>query len=198
MIETIRRIGLFMIVAQTFMHLAAGKQYEKYMKIIAGVIVLLLFISPFSDSQGDAVGRWQQELERMTEELESRSGTWQETLPDMEHVMEQRVTRQLEEELQNRFNTEIQSENYKVTDVLIEWEEASENKQSGEQTMTPGRVRVTLRKTEAPDFVSIEKIQIGAESTVSDAKEAHLQGYRRRFTELLGIEEDRVEVLCDG
>ena len=42
MIEHIKQIGLFMIVTQTFIHVAAGKQYEKYVKIIAGVIVLLL------------------------------------------------------------------------------------------------------------------------------------------------------------
>ena len=47
MIEHIKQIGLFMIVTQTFIHVAAGKQYEKYVKIIAGVIVLLLFVRPF-------------------------------------------------------------------------------------------------------------------------------------------------------
>ena len=76
MIEHIKQIGLFMIVTQTFIHVAAGKQYEKYVKIIAGVIVLLLFVRPFSSSEGDIIEQWQEEMERMTSEMEQRSGTW--------------------------------------------------------------------------------------------------------------------------
>ena len=57
--RTIKQIGLFMIVTQTFIHVAAGKQYEKYVKIIAGVIVLLLFVRPFSSSEGDIIEQWQ-------------------------------------------------------------------------------------------------------------------------------------------
>ena len=58
MIENIKRIGLFMIVAQTVIHFAAGQQYEKYMRIVAGVIVLLLFITPFSSYRGNAAEEW--------------------------------------------------------------------------------------------------------------------------------------------
>ena len=206
MIGTIRQIGLFMIVAQTMLHFAAGKQYEKYIKIIAGVIILLLFVRPFSGSQSDILGQWQQEMERMAEEMGSRSREWQETVPDMDQAMEQRVTRQLEEEIKNRFNAEMQTENYKVTDVMIAWETHGTGERNEEQTTAPGWVRVTLRQmtqSEAgdggPDPVRIEKIRIGGERAVSDAESGEsLREYRRIFAELLGIEEDQVEVVCGG
>ena len=102
MIEHIKQIGLFMIVTQTFIHVAAGKQYEKYVKIIAGVIVLLLFVRPFSSSEGDIIEQWQEEMERMTREMEQRSGTWQEELPAADYGMEKRVKQQLEEEIKTR------------------------------------------------------------------------------------------------
>ena len=55
MLQTIREIGIFMIVAQAIVHFAPGKQYEKYVKSISGVIVLLLFLKPFVEMAGGAM-----------------------------------------------------------------------------------------------------------------------------------------------
>ena len=93
MIENIKRIGLFMIVAQTVIHFAAGQQYEKYMRIVAGVIVLLLFITPFSSYRGNAAEEWQKELEQITEKMESYGNLWPEKMPDMDYGSERSICR---------------------------------------------------------------------------------------------------------
>ena len=76
--ENIRQIGIFMIVAQTVIHFAAGQKYEKYLKIIAGVIILLQFISPFMSSSGDILARCQEEMRIAAEQAERQSSMWQE------------------------------------------------------------------------------------------------------------------------
>lgn len=103
MLESIRQIGIFMIVAQTVMHFAANGQYEKYMKIISGVIVLLLFIRPFISGSDGQVSKWQDEISRMMEQIEVQNG-------DFNHMAyegtltEETVIRQIEEEITRRLN----------------------------------------------------------------------------------------------
>ena len=46
MLDTIREIGIFMIAAQAVVHFAPGRQYEKYIKSVSGIIILLLFLQP--------------------------------------------------------------------------------------------------------------------------------------------------------
>ncbi len=210
MIEHIKQIGLFMIVTQTFIHVAAGKQYEKYVKIIAGVIVLLLFIRPFSSSEGDIIEQWQEEMERMTKEMEQRSGTWQEELPT-DYGMEKRVKQHLEEEIKTRLNQHMQSENYIITEVITEWETDGGESGEGGRQEAPAQVRITLAgKTQEREDVPImiEKIQIGTETeqkggeagqTEEDGAEAQaVQEYRKVFADILGMAQEQVEVRYSG
>ena len=50
-IEIIRKIGIFMIAAQVMIHLVPDKRYEKYIKLITGVIILAMLIQPFSGGE---------------------------------------------------------------------------------------------------------------------------------------------------
>lgn len=211
MIEHIKQIGLFMIVTQTFIHVAAGKQYEKYVKIIAGVIVLLLFVRPFSSSEGDIIEQWQEEMERMTREMEQRSGTWQEELPAADYGMEKRVKQQVEEEIKTRLNKHMQSENYIITEVITEWETDGGESGEGGRQEAPAQVRITLAgKTQEREEVPImiEKIQIGTETeqkggeagqTEEDGAETQaVQEYRKGFADILGMAQEQVEVRYSG
>lgn len=247
MIETIKQIGLFMIVAQTFMHFAAGKQYEKYVKIIAGVIVLLLFVSPFSSYQEDIVEQWQEEMREMTEQMERGSRMWQESLPDTDYGMEQSVKRQLEEEIRTRLEPAAQAEDYTITGVVAEWGENGAAERRGWSPAAITGIRITLARTrqyeERPATeeetvpVMIEKIQIGTISKQTEqpadatgqqpemaeqqpdaagqqsdktgqsggeeagdgtGQERSTQGFCRIFADILGIEEELVEVVYGG
>ena len=233
MIENIKRIGLFMIVAQTFIHFAAGRQYEKYMKIIAGVIVLLLFAQPFVSRNMDFIQQWQLEMNRMTEQIEQQNRTWKQNMPDMDHGTESDIIRRFEEEIKTKLNREVHMENCLVTDVVIKWENGDQSGVWDEWEKTIGSVRVILLKTAQEDAelrkgsdvdsVFIEKIQVDVLSEKEEDKDAegapdgemHLKDdrtekmhgtyreketgeYRRMFAEVLGIEEEQVEVIYGG
>ena len=50
LIELIKRIGIFMIAAQAVLHFTPGQKYEKYIKLIVGMMVLLQFVTTLRDN----------------------------------------------------------------------------------------------------------------------------------------------------
>lgn len=214
MIESIKRIGLFMIVAQTVIHFAAGRQYEKYMRIIAGIVVLLLFITPFSSYQGNAAEKWRKELEQITEKMESYGNLWPEEMAGQDYGAERKVMQQLEAEMKRKLMDEAKLDGYEITDIVIAWGEEEEKKDAEK---SDAEIRITLGQTavggEGPadretadsavtkNPVYIERIQIGGQPGTDEQESestGRLQEYRSIFAEILGIEEERVEVIYDG
>lgn len=214
MVENIRRIGIFMIAAQTVMHFAAGKQYEKYMKIITGIIVLLLFITPFVSSSGISITDWQTELERMEQQIQSNMQT---ELSYIASPAQTVVLRQIEEEVKERMNEMISEHACIVTDVEIVLEETYDGDSEGtERSFAFGSVKVTLRdkatdasgNTLQSGTIRIDEITVGhepqpREDAVSREKQGlsrdeEIDEYRQLFAQILGIAADKVEVIYHG
>lgn len=227
MLENIRRIGIFMIAAQTVMHFAAGKQYEKYMKIIAGVIVLLLFITPFVSSNEDIIAKWQEEAEKIGEQSAYINSIWQSEEYSGSYT-ETVALKKIEREVKVRLNEMIADRECYIEDVAIELKETGNNMSFGTEADDYGWefqcVRITLRKQaisedEATEdgnqdndpvrniqSIEIEEIEIGEtkapdterEETKGAAYGIDIEEYRSLFAQALGISEDRVEVSYDG
>ena len=214
-VENIRRIGIFMIAAQTVMHFAAGKQYEKYLKIIAGVIILLLFISPFATSSPNPAIDWQAEAERLEKQLQRNM---RQEMPYVASPAETVALRQIDEEIRKRLNDTIPDQNYSVTDVAIDLEETSVSTNAGvsgrERNWEFKCVKVTLQGVTVVDgtndnedrTVRIEEITVGLrEGTAAEQQETQdpdrdtiIQEYRQLFARTLGITDDKVEVIYHG
>ncbi|MCH5261998.1 MAG: stage III sporulation protein AF [Lachnospiraceae bacterium] len=217
MMENIRRIGIFMIAAQTVMHFAAGKQYEKYMKIITGIIVLLLFVTPFVSFSDSPITDWQTELERMEQQIQSNMKT------EMNYIVSPAQTvvlRQIEEEIKERMNDMISERAGIVTDVEIVLKETYEGIDGGAEetgrSFTFDSVKVILRDKATDDsgnirqsgMIHIDEITVGHEPQPrEDAVSREAQGvsrdeeideYRQLFAQILGITADKVEVIYHG
>lgn len=231
LVENIRRIGLFMIVAQTVIHFAAGKQYEKYMKIIAGVIVLLLFLNPFLKSSEEITGEWMAEMERLVRKVESESGDWNIGGQLAGKSIESMAINQIEEQIKSRLNDVISIEKYHVTDVMVDLGAESGPASGMENGIVRDRVLqrvcVTVQRTEHPEqweetnkdkagkvdeekqpvvekiHIEIEEIERGEkelpqEESVAENGETQQRELGRIFARTLGLDEDRVEVICHG
>ena len=189
MLQNIREIGIFMIAAQAIVHFAPGKQYEKYIKSISGVIILALFLKPFVQLAG---GQWQAPsaaLERLQE-----AGKLSEISIDPAAVdggVETAVTRRMEEEIANRLNRELAADACSVKRVELSLTEGAEH--SKEDAFYTVRI-VMGERSAGKDGIAVEEIAVGAPETKDDVQEA----YRQRFAELLGLEPERVEVRWDG
>lgn len=213
-LENIRNIAVFMIAAQTAMHFAAGKQYEKYMKVITGVIILFMFIGPFLSAPQSLAVNWQEEIIRM----ENRLGdSMRLEMPYAADSVETTALRQIEEEVRVRLNDAIPDEDYTVTDVAIDLEKKDESIDTGtggkERNWVFRRVKVIMQAeadrsiadTYGRETIVIGEIKIGHESEneaeqeeQDSGQETKMREYRHIFAQMLGIAEDRVEVTYRG
>lgn len=181
MLKTIQEIGIFMIAAQAVVHFAPSVQYEKYIKSISGVIILLLFLKPFLQLAG---GMWEEPeeiLKRMTELTD---------LPDLPETVQTTcvgdvMASRMEKEIMTLLNQDMEEEPCYVMSVVVRLEE--------EQMPF---VEITIGKKEKKDLIVVEEITIGEAKNGEKAEEE--QVYRQKFAGLLGIPEENVEVKMDG
>lgn len=147
MLENIRQIGIFMIIAQTVMHFAAGKQYEKYMKIITGVIVLLLFIRPFVSDSENITAKWQDETARMMEQIEERSMAGYQ-MSYVTDSVQAGLLQQTEEEVKSMLNATLAGRSEQVTEVVVDMGGETGRTGAGQGLDEPVLqcVRITVRK----------------------------------------------------
>ena len=213
-LDNIRRIGMFMIAAQTMLHFAAGKQYENYMKVITGVIILLMFIGPFVSGSEVFAEDWQKEYERIERQIQMKNGKWQE-MPYTVDSLETAALQQIEEEIRSRLDELTAESGVRVTSVTIDLEETDKDAgvQTGGRSFVFRRVKVTVQDdTDDPadlyngGIIKIEEITIGQEAEAAEAQgegeiseqDAVIKEYQHLFAQTLGIADDRVEVTYRG
>ncbi|MDE7233294.1 MAG: stage III sporulation protein AF [Lachnospiraceae bacterium] len=188
MIKTIREIGIFMIAAQAVVHFAPGDRYEKYIKSISGVIILLLFLKPFLQLSG---GEWEepeQILDKMAELTELP------VFPEMTQITSatDAAAARMEEEIQKLLNQELAEENRYVKKVVVRLGEGQSLMQEEQMPF----VEVSIGQKEEKSLIVVEEITIG--ETAGSERTEEEQSYRQRFAGLLGIPEENVEVRMDG
>lgn len=81
-LEMIKKAGTFLILAQTVLHLCVSETYEKYIKMLVGIITAILLIFPVIDLIKEN-GFQDFESYRMEYEAKIWSGT-----PDFEKIKE--------------------------------------------------------------------------------------------------------------
>ena len=191
MLDTIREIGVFMIAAQAVVHFAPGRQYEKYIKSVSGILILLLFLKPVLQLAG-AVWEEPRELMEKWEELAD--------IPDFSAELETggvtgEVTDRMETALKEQLNRELTGDAYCVSRVSIRLMQDS-GAEAG--TLQPA-ITIFLRERaqeEEGRQIGIGEIVVGQQRETDTGKS--FQSYRARFAALLEMEEERVEVRPDG
>ncbi len=191
MLHMIGRIGIFMIAAQAMVHFAPGVQYEKYVKSVAGIIVLVLFLKPFLQFFGAQPEEPQAVLERF-EELADMPEL---TMEEPEDGVGTEVVRRMEEEVRELLNRGMEGEDYRVSGVSIRFE--ADRAPEQKDLLSVVEVRIAKRDEEKKEGkIGIDEIVIGGEQ--EPASHETFSAYRERFALLLGIEKERVEVREDG
>ncbi len=226
-VETIRRVGIFMIVAQVVIHLAPGKQYEKYIKLIAGVIILVQLISPFYQISTECWDKWVIQGDWSITDGEGNLG---EIMEEKETSRNQVLLQNIENEIKSRLNNKGICEGYYVKSVEL----VMKNAQTETQTQLSGKdsqsnwefqkIIVVLQEEktgeagnteEAGDTektgqegysvepvqiepVTWEKEQTAPADQTETATEAQRQKLAAQISKELGVEESCVEVRVYG
>lgn len=191
MLETIRQIGIFMIAAQAVVHFAPGRQYEKYIKSVSGIIILLLFLKPVLQLAGAA---WE-EPQALMEKWEELTDMPDFSVKTQTGGVTKEVIARMESEVRDRLNRELTGEVYFVNRVSIRLVPDP----GAEAGVLLPEITVFLREKageEESGQIEIEEIVIG-QPRETDTGEP-FSSYRSRFAALLEMEEERVEVRPDG
>lgn len=190
-VETIRRVGLFLVIAQMIVHLSPEKRYEKYIRLIAGVIVLTMLIGPLREAPEDIWVQIQEEMDADTERqlvglTESGASGWNgESLPN-------RYEETLNNEIKSKINNNISEKGYQIEEVS--WKEEGE-----------AYLCVIFRKedqecgTGGADAIGIEpvRVELGGEEIQTEQDDGSEEETRleKEIGDALGMEEDRVKVV---
>ena len=192
MLDYICKIGIFMVAARAVVHFAPGKQYERYIKSVAGIIVLVLFLEPFLQLFGVQWEGPQDVLERMEELTDMPDIS---DIPEVESSLDSALRKKMEEEVREALNRDMEGEEYGVREVAIRLELDSE----ADNAVRLSAVEVSIAKKDAGGGerrIAVDEIVIGeGQEAVSGEL---LFAYRERFAKLLGIETEKVEVRQDG
>lgn len=70
--EEIKKISIFIVAAQMLFHLCAGKQYQKYIRLLIGIMILVQLLMPVltlcglhgSNGYRTTLGQYEAELEQ--------------------------------------------------------------------------------------------------------------------------------------
>ena len=213
-VELIKKIGIFMIAAQAVIHFAPAQKYEKYIRMIVGVMILLQFLIPVY--QIITKTSWEApDWNVLTENGLAMSMPEQDIASNS--VMYS-VVNQMEEEIKSRLNREIEEENYHVVSVSVNMQTTENADEYGRKQYELDSVRVVVRRTysiggEAPqnNMDKIEKVQIQKIGVTLDEQSIQEKGdekltekqekeeaFRRRFCSVLGMEEKYMEVSVYG
>ena len=191
-------IGIFILCAQSFMHFAAGKTYEKYVKLLIGVMILAQFIVPvralFLGSENaqmwDEIEHFREEMERMAEEAGQ----------DAAAAMERggadqgagRVKSAVEEEMKGRIAEVAGSCGWVAQEVELSQE--------------PPRIMIKVRREgngeEERKKIKIDKIAAGTGmgqdiEDLPEYQEERLGDLREAFAKAIGVDADYVEVIAE-
>ena len=215
--ELIKKIGIFMIAAQAVIHFAPAQKYEKYIRMIVGMMILLQFLAPLYQiltktawEEPDWNALTESRLEKSVPELDMASDS----------VMYS-VVEQIQEEIKSRLNREVEEENYRVVSVNVSMRTEENTDEYGGKQYELESVRVVVRRTysigggetqnsmDRIEKVQIQKIDVTldersiqeeedkAETELTEKREIE-EAFRRRFCSVLGMEEKYMEVSVYG
>ena len=216
-VELIKKIGIFMIAAQAVIHFVPAQKYEKYIRMIVGVMILMLFLTPVY--QILTKNAWEApDWNALTANGPEVSVT---ELDMASNSVMNSVVKQMEEEIKSRLNREMEEENYRVVSVSVSMQTMENAEEYGGKQYELDSVRVAVRRTYSigggesqNNMDKIEKVQIQKIDVTLDEQNMHEnedesetelaekqeteEAFKKRFCSVLGMEEKYMEVSVYG
>ncbi len=186
-LEFMKRIGIFIICAQSVMHFVAGKSYEKYVKLLIGIMILAQFVVPVRALLlGGDKAEIYTSIEAFQKEMEvALDGT------DIKYEEEQ-ISNSLQEEIKVKLEGAANQYNYTIKETII-----SEDPPKLLIKLTP----YAESRTESMK-INIEKIDLSIdkdESLTTNQKDTTidaniLDAMRNDFSVCLGTDKTYIEI----
>ena len=181
MVEIIKEAGIFIVIAQAVLILVPGESYEKYVKVIIGLVMIVKLAQPivafFSEDAKEASFAL---LFRQTDSLYEASlqeaGKW-ESEDGRSEILDG-----IGEELKEKLNERPQK-GYLVENVKVD---CGSDREVSYVTITVGKTEPSENRK-----IQVEKIEIGGEGVSGNGEEEVLKEY---YGQILGMEQSQIVI----
>ncbi len=188
-LEFIKKTGIFLICAESILYFVPGSSFQKYVKLLIGIMVLAQFAVPLKSLvTGQERGEIEQQIVEMQAMLEKQAEAMQ--TDQLQLISDrQEVNIQTAEEIKSKLNDVAAGHGYVVTDVILD---EIAHVIVSKETMAAEEDRV----------IRIPPVEIGSghaaipDSSSYDSPE--LQKLQELFCEALGTGKAYLEVIESG
>lgn len=216
LIDLIKKIGIFLIAAQAVIHFAPGAKYEKYIKMIVSVMILLQFVTPVYSMIVNDGTDWEAQARALEKDLSAGLAEGEIYAGTGDDFTFSAITHSIEQEIKSKLNMELAEENYVVESVRVTITApgdtssyADGNTYALEGVRVVVRARAGTRSEEAAletdSGTEIQKIEIPKITLDTEAAnlpeengDAAQERLRERFCAALGMDEADMEVVIYG
>ena len=101
--QAVKQIGIFMICAQAILHFKPSEKYEKYMKLLISIMVLVQILMPivqYFSKESSAYSHFFEQVENIRTEMKQEM----EQLEAESILQEETILREIREEVKTRIN----------------------------------------------------------------------------------------------
>ena len=194
--QTVKQIGIFIICAQVIMHFKPSAKYEKYLKLLISVMVLVQVIMPLINiiSGKDEAYLWTK-IEQIQAEIDLNM----EQLEIENTINEENVINQTLKEIKSKINNVIKDEGMQVLSVEYS-EEGNKDKLIFNMTEKVRDLNVNIK---------VDAINVGEQEVMGkavtyeemDNKQEHAEKLHMLYNAIsseLGINVEQIEVVWNG
>ena len=171
MVDAVKEVCIFMIIAQAILFFVPGSTYMKYVRVLVGIIMIIRIMEPVLGLfPGEEI---RQAIAMLENSIRSES-------PGVEiQDQETEIYKNIEEEVLEKLNACDSS--YRAVGVDI-----------GDTVI----IRVQSRKEEAPGMVEIAPVRLEGETEEKQAKRQEgFEKLKKIYGSCLGVEENKIEII---
>ncbi len=179
-LEFIKRTGIFLICAESILHFMPGSSYQKYVKVLIGIMVLAQFLIPLKAFfTGTEKAEIEQQIVEFQQMIESQGAEMQSaelwSVTDSEITIEQETKKEIKSRLNN-----IATENgYQIEDIIID------------------KIIYVIIRERKWKSINIQKIELEQKQGGEPQMSEELLSLKALFSKELGIEAEYLEVVTD-
>jgi len=195
-LQTVKQIGIFMICAQAILHFKPSAKYEKYIKLLISVMVLVQLLVPVVEL---VTGNNRTVFFTRLEEIQTGIEEEMEQLEIENAVNEENVLQETKQEIRNRVKEIAQQVGLVVS--AVEFRETylavyvAEERNAIADIPDVEIEPITVGETKEPGDAIETMSENTTEHTAISKEKLHM--LRNEISKQLGIEENRIEVLED-
>lgn len=195
--EIMKRASIFMILAQTIIYFRPQESYEKYLRFLIHLMLIVVLFFPVVELVNHSAGnRMQSSLSAYMSQMEQLMDGMKDMTIE-EFPQENTYISTIQEEVKIRLNNYSSQTGYIVENAEIRYAEEESQKINGSDT----KIYITVKScSEAISTIKVDKVKWKSSKVEKEEDRTLTQQellLREQYAQILGIEEYNLEVVTD-